>query len=174
MERWVAGLYLACLLLAVGCGPAKQADLPPSPVPPAGLELPKRWRSLRLPTEGVVRVDPQSDAHGVYVDYRGKDRQLLLEDVSRRLVAAGYVQSCTAEDGYVVGFSKGPDQVAVKVDQVGVLALSIFDERGLDPILHGLCFGKYRAGPSHRLDAKEKEELFRRLDAATPSPSSTP
>jgi hypothetical protein len=129
---------------------------------------------LNLPTEGMVRVLPESDEHGLYVDYCGKDRQLLLEDVSRRFVSAGYLQACTAEDGYVLGFSKGTETVAVKVDQVGVLALSIFDEHGLDPILHGLCFGKYRAGPSHTRDAREKEELIRRLEAAEPSPSAKP
>jgi hypothetical protein len=174
MKRWAAGPFLACLLLVLGCGRAQQAEEASSRAPRGRFEMPTRWASLSLPTEGVVKVDAASDEHGLYVDYRGKDRQMLLEDVSRRLIAAGYVRSCSAEDGYVVGFTKGPDQLAVKVDQVGVLALSIFDERGLDPILHGLCFGKYRAGPSHTLDAKEKEELFRRLDADAPSSSPTP
>lgn len=166
---------LLAVLLTVGC--QRQADTPPpSTVRPAA--IPAMWRPLGLPSEGLVLVSPDTDAHGFYADYHGDDREALLRDVSRRLLAGGYTQSCTSFEGYVIGFSKGSRQLAVKVDAVGVLALSVFDAEGKEPLLHGVCFGRYHAGPTHILDAKEKEALIQQLETGTatasPPPSTAP
>ena len=143
---------------------------PPASARPAVPALPAAWAPLDLPTAGLVVVSPETNEHGFYADYRGSDRQALLDEVARRLVAKGFTRSCAAEDGYVLGFTKGGRQLAVKVDVIGVLVLSVFDAKGKDPILHGLCFGRYRAGPSHTLDAKEKEQLWRQPEAEDESP----
>jgi hypothetical protein len=134
------------------------------------------WFDLGVPRAGLVRVLPESNEHGFYADYSGKDRDALLDEVSRALAKAGYSPSCTAVDGLVLGFSNGRRQLALKVDTLPDLTLSLFDEQGTEPLLHGLCFGRYRAGPRHRLSKEEKEALTRKLEAeesgsATPAPS---
>ena len=74
----------------------------------------------------------------------------------------------------MLGFSAGDRQLAVKVDSLPVLVLSVFDAQGKEPLLHGLCFGRYRAGPAHILTPEEKEEFARQFDdeeqGASPSP----
>jgi hypothetical protein len=119
-------------------------------------------------------VSGDTDEHGFYADYSGSDRQALLDDVARRLVAAGYTPSCTAEDGYVLGFSRNGRQLAVKVDSLPVLVLSVFDEKGKEPLLHGLCFGRYHAGPVHVLSAAEKEAFAKQFDDDATKASPTP
>ena len=113
--------------------------------------------------------------HGFYADYSGNDRAALLAEVSRGLAKAGYSQSCTAVDGLVLGFSNGRRQLALKIDMLPSPYLSLFDEHGKEPLLHGLCFGRYRGGPWHTLSQAEKEELAKKLEAedsgmATPVP----
>jgi hypothetical protein len=110
-------------------------------------------------------VSPESDEHGFYADYAGHDSAALLAQVSRGLASAGYSQSCSAVDGMVLGFSNGRRQLALKVDTLGGLVLSLFDAEGKEPLLHGLCFGQYRAGQWHTLDKDEKDALARKLEA---------
>jgi hypothetical protein len=121
-------------------------------------------------------VLPESNQHGFYAEYAGRDREALLAEASRGLLKAGYSQSCSAEEGYVLGFSKGSRQLALKIDLLPGPFLSLFDEKGSEPLLHGLCFGKYRAGPPQELSQEEKEALIKDIEAseghpASPSPS---
>jgi hypothetical protein len=140
--------------------------------------LPSAWAEVGVPAAGLLRVLPGSDEHGFYGDYVGRDRDALLALVTSGLTASGFKRSCSAVQGMVLGFSRGQRRLAVKVDVLDVLVLSIFDERGRDPVLHGLCFGAYREGAWHRLSQKEKEDLARRLEtedsSASPSPTPTP
>ena len=158
------GVLPLLFAFALGCRNSGAAP-PPSTVRSTGVAIPSAWAPLNLPSQGILAVSLDTDEHGFYADYRGSDKQALLEEVSRRLVAAGYAQSCTAEDGYVLGFSKGDRQLAVKVDAVPVLVLSVFDARGKEPLLHGLCFGRYHAGPWHTLEAREKAGFVRQLES---------
>ena len=120
----------------------------------AATDVRKRWVELRLPTDGLKEVLARTDAHGYYADYNyfGADPSSLWEKVAAALKAAGYAPACTAFGGNVRGFAKGDDKLAAKIDAFpGVLALSIFDEHGKEPLLHGVCFGKYQAGPPERI-----------------------
>ena len=93
-----------------------------------------------------------ADAHGYYADYAGADADNLWAKVTTALKAAGYADACTAFGGNVRGFAKGDDKLATKIDSLGgPLSLSIFDEQGKEPLLHGVCFGKYTAGPPERI-----------------------
>lgn len=110
-------------------------------------KVPPPWSQLNLPTSGLKEIDRDTDEHGYYAEYTGSDREGLLADVSQRLQRAGYKPACTAVEGTVLGFSRGGHNIALKVDAVPELWLSIFDEKsGKDHLLHGVCFGRYQLG----------------------------
>ena len=95
---------------------------------------------------------PATNEHGYYADHSGADAAALWAKVSTALRAAGYAPVCNVLDGRVRGFAKGDDKLTAKIDTFGdVLSLSIFDEQGKDPLLHGVCFGKYKLGPEKRI-----------------------
>jgi hypothetical protein len=51
----------------------------------------------------------------------------------------------------------------MKIDQFGVkLFLAVFNEKGKDPLLHGVVFGKYKIGRTVSGD-KAKEILLKEL-----------
>ena len=127
--------------------------------------IPEAWSALGLPSAGLVRVLPESDDHGFYADYAGLDRELLLSEVSKGLAGAGYSQTCTAVEGLVVGFSNGDRELALKIDMLPDPFLSLFDADGREPLLHGLCFGRYREGPWRTLSQEEKEALAEELES---------
>jgi hypothetical protein len=174
-RRFQASLLV--LSLGVACRQATEVRTTPDArnvPPPSG--VPKAWSDVGVPRAGLLRVSPESNEHGFYADYAGGDRAALLAEVSRGLVNAGYSQSCTAVDGQVLGFFDGRRQLALKIDMLPELSLSLFDANGKEPLLHGLCFGRYRAGPSHTLSQDEKEALARDIEAGegeqdAPSPS---
>ena len=149
----IAGL--AAALAAVATPACKKAGPATTGAPAAAATgVPKRWADLRLPTDGLKEVLARTDAHGYYADheYAGADLGGLWEKVATALKAAGYAPACTAFGGNVRGFAKGDDKLAAKIDAFpGVLSVSIFDEQGKDPLLHGVCFGKYTAGPPERI-----------------------
>lgn len=163
------------LLLAVACGQRVEvrttSDNQEAAAPSA---VPQAWSDLGLPTTGLQRVLPETDEHGFYADYAGLDRAVLLDQVSRSLAKAGYSQSCAAVDGMVLGFSNGRRELALKIDLLPEPSLSLFDENGIDPILHGLCFGRYSEGPWRTLTQEEKEALARQLEAGDGEPDSVP
>ena len=147
----IAGL--AAALAAVATPACKKAGPATAGAPAAAAtDVPKRWADLRLPTDGLKEVLARTDAHGYYADYAGADADNLWAKVATALKAAGYADACTAFEGNVRGFAKGDDKLAAKIDSLGgPLSLSIFDEQGKEPLLHGVCFGKYTAGPPERI-----------------------
>ena len=131
MKRFL--LVLGIVLILVSC---------------SAVQLPARWSHLGITEKGLVRVEKETDANGLYLEYRGVSREELLDSVSESLVASGYVKVGTAFDATVLGFAKGSDKLAVKVDQFGPsLYLAIFNEKGKEPLLHGVVFGKYVEEP---------------------------
>ena len=63
----------------------------------------------------------------------------------------------------VKGFIKGNDKLAMKIDPFGVkLFLAVFNEKGKDPLLHGVVFGKNKIGRTVSGD-KAKEILLKEL-----------
>jgi hypothetical protein len=164
------------LVLIAGCRPAAEVHERPEPPPSSTSAIPAAWSGLGIPTARLVRVLPESNEHGFYADYSGS-RELLLARIVDGLATAGYSRSCTALDGDVIGFSNGRRQLALKIDLLPEPYLSLFDEQGKEPLLHGLCFGRYREGPWRTLSQAEKEELARSLEEdekATPAPSASP
>jgi hypothetical protein len=109
-------------------------------------KVPAPWSQLDLPTAGLKEIDPDTDEHGYYAEYARTDRDGLLAEMSERLRSAGYKPACTALEGTVLGFSRGEHNIALKVDAVPELWLSIFDEHGKNNLLHGVCFGRYQLG----------------------------
>jgi hypothetical protein len=108
---------------------------------------PERWRTLQYPRQGFVQVEKDSNEHGLYIEYSGVSRAQLLSQIEAALLADGYAKVGVAFDGTVLGYSKGNEKLAVKVDQFGQqLFLAIFDEHGKEPMLHGVVFGTAKAG----------------------------
>ena len=132
-ERSKRRLLLALLLspLLAGCSSA------PS----------ERWTNFAYPKEHLTRIEESTDEHGLYLEYSGITREELYRQVETALIGAGYARVGEVFDGAVLGFAKGEDELAVKVDQVGEkLFLAVFDAQGIDPLLHGVVFGRYQVG----------------------------
>lgn len=138
-------LCLAALGGAAGCAKKARPDSPTAAL--AAADVPKRWSELRLPAEGLTKVLARTDAHGYYADYAGIDAAALWSKVTAALSAARYQPACSVLDGNVRGFARGAEKLAVKIDSLGGVALSIFDEQGSEPLLHGVCFGRHQLGP---------------------------
>ena len=145
--RRLAGALIA-LALAAGCGRGDEGSRPPAPAATSPPAIPAPWSALGLPAKGLLRVRPGTDAHGFYADYSGQDRAALMAEVARGLWRAGYAQACSALQGSVVGFAKGDHRLAVAIDALGYLSLSVFDAQGKEPALYEHCFGRFTARPS--------------------------
>jgi hypothetical protein len=150
----MAGLGVTALVIAANPACKKKTAPPPSSqtaaAPTAGLA--PRWTSLHLPTDSLKAVLPATNEHGYYADYAGRDEAALWAKVSGAMHTARYIPGCNVLDGRVRGFIRGEDKLAAKIDTFGdVLSLSIFDEQGKDPMLHGVCFGKYKLGPAEKI-----------------------
>ena len=129
------------LMLAAACRPAGESkQAAPGVAVKTAPAIPPEWSGLGIPSKGLLRVRPETDAHGYYADYAGQDRAALTSEVARGLWAAGYAQACSADGGDVIGFVKGDRRLAFRVDVAGSLSLSMFDAER-EPRLHGLCFG---------------------------------
>jgi hypothetical protein len=114
-------------------------------------KVPPPWAGLGLPAQGLKKVLDGTDQHGFYAEYAGTAAGALLETAAGALRRAGYTDACTAFDGNVRGFSHGPSRLVAKVDMLGDTAvLSVFDEEGHEPLLHGICFGKYHINKLER------------------------
>ncbi|SHH00633.1 hypothetical protein [Massilia sp. CF038] len=141
-------LYLATILSLVACSN----------------NVPARWASLPYPKEHLSAVEDTTDEHGIYLEYKGLDREQLLQQIEAGLTASGYVKVGEAFEGAVVGYAKGEDKLAVKVDQSGEqLFLAVFDAEGKEPLLHGVVFGKYQLGETTSGE-KAKEQLLNELE----------
>lgn len=110
-------------------------------------DIPYRWRSFPYPKEHLSKVEKETDDHGIYIEYSGVSREQLLKQVEANLIAAGYAKVGEEFSRTVLGFSKGEERLAVKVDQFDKkLFLAVFDAQGKEPLLHGVVFGKYKLG----------------------------
>ena len=135
-------------MVTAGCaGKPAERTAPSGPATNGGSStIPKPWSDLGLPTSGLKSVSDKTNEHGFYADYSDVQAPRLMELVSDRLRAAGYRPACSVFHDSVKGFAKGASRLAVKVDAFpGVAAVSIFDKQGKEPLLHGVCFGEYRA-----------------------------
>jgi hypothetical protein len=154
----VAGFAVLAAVGAVACRKAA--------APAAAIELPKRWAELRLPTDGLLKVDARTDEHNFSAHYPGLDDVPLLAKVSAALERAGYAPACNLFDGHVLGFAKGSDQLVAKVVRLGppmsppegLLILKIADQKSPDASLHDVCFGKAKLGAPTKLYGGALEE----------------
>jgi hypothetical protein len=130
-------------------------------------KLPAKWEELGVSKEGLVKVESETDQNGLYLEYRGRSRESILDSATQSLTGAGYKKIGVAFDGEVLGFEKEKDQLAVKVDQFGdSFYLAIFNEHGKEPLLHGVVFGKYTLGPKVSGD-EAKQQLLKELTSDT-------
>ena len=94
-------------------------------------EIPDKWKDLKITDKGLVEIEKETDENGLYLKYEGISRDDLLRNVSHSLVASNYKEVGTAFKGSVIGFIKGDDKLAVKIDQFDkTLYLAIFNEKG--------------------------------------------
>ena len=113
----------------------------------ADQEIPQKWLDLGLPTDGLAKVSEDTDEHGYYADYEGMTEQELKSLVENAFDAAGYQYAGDAFDGLAWGYKNDKEQYAVKIEYTGsTLHLSIFNEKGSDPLIHGVIFSKYSVG----------------------------
>lgn len=141
-------LYLLAMLTLVACSS----------------DVPSRWSFLQYPKEHLSAVGSSTNEHGIYIEYEGGSRVQLLQQVEAGLKAAGYVKVAEAFEGTVLGYSKGEDKLAIKVDQFGeTLFLAVFDAQGMEPLLHGVVFGKYQLGEPTS-GVKAKAQLLKELE----------
>lgn len=142
-------LFLIIVMLFLSCSS-----------PDSQVQTPKKWIELGITTDGLVEVESNSDENGFYAKYAKTSREVLIKKISENLVAVGYKQVGTAFDGYVLGFAKGEDKLALKVDQFGEdLYLALFNEKGKEPLLHGVVFEKYSVG--ERVTGDEAKDMLR-------------
>jgi hypothetical protein len=107
----------------------------------------ERWEELGVPQEGITLILESSDQHGFFANYIGVEHGQLLDAVSSQLEAAGYEEACSYLDGRLIGFTKGVEEIGVKVDLLGEeVGLSVFDSESHEKLLLGLCFGRYTVG----------------------------
>jgi hypothetical protein len=113
-------------------------------------KVPQPWARLGVPREGLDRIE-QADGDRFRADYRGCPAEDLIARVDSAMLRAGYAQACNTFEGRVRGYAKDADKLLVKVDSIGpVVALSVGNKAGSDPLLYGGCFEGYRLGGSSR------------------------
>jgi hypothetical protein len=152
-------LFLAVGVAIVAPPACKKAAAPasdPAPAPTVS-ELPARWAALHLPTDGLQKIESGTDEHTCTLDYAGNDSDALWDKVTAALKAAGYVPACNSTEIHVRGFRKGDDRLAMKIDSIGGLVVSIFDAHGKEPLLHGVCFGLLKLGPPQEVSPRTLE-----------------
>lgn len=106
-------------------------------------EIPEKWKKIGLLTETLVHIDKETDENGFYADYHKLSNKALWEKVELALKQSGYNKTGSILDGLVIGFMKGDDKIAAKIEQTGdILHLSIFNDKGRGgaSLLHGLLF----------------------------------
>lgn len=109
--------------------------------------IPKKWIEIGIPTDNIVQLGKETNENGFYADYNSISRRELWDSVSKALEAVGYSEVGSAFGGTVLGFVRGDDQLAMKIEQTGnLLHLSIFNSKGggSAELLHGAVFGKYK------------------------------
>ena len=126
--------YLLCILFVSVISCAQQ-------------EIPEKWIDLGLPTDGLVKVSADTDEHGYYADYEGVTEQELKSRVEKAFDVAGFHYAGDAFEGLAWGYQSNEEKYAVKIEYTGsTLHLSVFSEKGIDPLIHGVVFSKYSEG----------------------------
>jgi hypothetical protein len=157
---WVSlGLFALGL---VGTGLSCRRAPPPEKEQVAPGSLPKEWTALGMPTRGLVSVGQNSDANGLFAEYKGYSDTEMFAAVEERFTAAGFKRTCTALDGRVRGYARDRLRYAMKIDGGGgEISLSIFNEKadiekgGTEALLWGVCFAGLKLGPPVPIDAAE-------------------
>ena len=110
-------------------------------------ETPAKWIDLGLPTAGLIKVSEDTDEHGYYADYEGVTEQELKSRVEKAFIDAGFQYAGDAFEGLAWGYQSNEEKYAVKIEYTGdTLHLSVFTEKGIDPLIHGVIFSKYTEG----------------------------
>ena len=113
---------------------------------------PEAWKGIKLPETGLQEILPSSNENGFYADYSDITREALITNIFNALDASGFEKVCEKLDGELLGFRRDDEQLVMKIDLFDdVHALSLFDENGSDPILHGICFAGYELGPEIKI-----------------------
>ena len=122
---------------------------------------PPIWQGISFPSAGFESVEGTSNEHGIYLVYHDLEYQDLFTELEQSLGQAGYSKVGEAFDGAVVGFVKERSEIAMKVDQFGsTFYVALFDEKGKEPILHKLVFGRAELGPK-LTDEEAKAQILK-------------
>jgi hypothetical protein len=145
--RWSIMGTLGIAIAVAACSPA----------------APSEWRGIPLVKDKLVKVEDTTNDHGLYAVYSGISRAEVFQRVATVMAGAGYTKVGEAFEGSVHGYTKGTEQLAVKVDQFGdQLFLAIFDAKGKEPLMHGVMFGKYQLGEK-TTGQEAKDQLLKDL-----------
>lgn len=129
-------------------------------------ETPDKWIDLGLPTDNLIKVSKDTDEHGYYADYTGVTEQELKSRVEKAFKVAGLQYAGDAFEGLAWGYQSNEEKYAVKIEYTGsTLHLSVFDEKGIDPLIHGVVFSKYSEGEKVTGEAA-KEMLLKDLEGS--------
>jgi hypothetical protein len=110
-------------------------------------EMPEKWKNLGIPVAGIVKIYEKSDGNGLFADYaEGTSHEKLFHDLDSVLIRAGFRATCNEFDGFLKGYSGAQENLVVKIDLLGVTALSIFNDKAGDKLLYGVCFEGYKIG----------------------------
>lgn len=146
MWRWLFISILGAAVVAA-CSPA----------------VPAEWRGIPVVKDQLVKVEGDTNEHGLYAVYSGVSRAEVFQRMAAAMAGAGYTKVGEAFEGSVHGYTKGAEQLAVKVDQFGdQLFLAVFDAKGKEPLVHGVMFGKYQLGEK-TTGQEAKDQLLKEL-----------
>lgn len=124
---------------------------------------PTEWRGIPVVKDQLVKVEGDTNDHGLYAVYSGVSRAEVFQRTAAAMAGAGYTKVGEAFEGSVHGYTKGSEQLAVKVDQFGdQLFLAVFDAKGKEPLMHGVMFGKYQLGEK-TTGQEAKDQLLKEL-----------
>lgn len=147
----LVGLVSTLSLLSESCRSDGHSAPDEMGAPPAArnLEIPERWRLLGMPSQDLVTVRTDTNQDRFVADYRDCSLEELARRVGGSLTAAGFRQTCSQFEGQVLGYSKGSENLLVKVDALGsTIALSVANQSGADKLLYGACFSGYEVRPA--------------------------
>lgn len=123
-----------------------------------------KWTEIGFTPDNRVKVASRTDKNGFYADYEKISESELKAHIESVFKASGFQYVGDAFDGAAWGYGKGEEKYAVKIEQTGnVLHLSVFNEMGGDPLIHGVVFSKYAIGETITGD-EAKEMLINEIE----------
>ncbi len=147
MGRWLIILSILAAAAVAACSPA----------------VPTEWRGIPVVKDKLVKVEGDTNDHGLYAVYGGVSRAVVFQRVAAAMAGAGYTKVGEAFEGNVHGYTRGAEQLAVKVDQFGdQVFLAVFDAQGKEPLVHGVVFGTLQLGQKTTGQAA-KDQLLKEL-----------